>query len=272
MTNPQVQNDPIYSLPFLYIQGLTVSVPVVAGGAATSTLIAIAAGQARDSTDNIDMPVGYPNFQGLTTDAPLFLNSAVNGANGLDAGSLAASQLYYIWLIGDSRGYNPVAGLISLASNAYPLLPAGYDSMRLLASVLTTAGSVFNVDTVLSFANPNVHYLQPNVSVLASAAGDTAFHAIDMTAPIPSSPASGIALLTVNYTPAAAGDTVVFRPTGSAATAGLVTITGVSAGVAQQNLIQVAYAVTGGNAEIDYKCSSASDGLVVLVRGYALPA
>lgn len=272
MVNPQIQNDPIYSLPFLYISGLTVSVPVVAGGAATSTLLAIAPGQARDMNDNIDMPVGFPDLQGNVYSAPLFINSAVNGANGLDAGSLAASSEYAVWLIGDSRGYNPVAGLVSLAANAAPLLPLGYDSMRLLAFLSTTAGSVFNVDTVLSFANPNVHYIQPNTSVLASAAGDTSFHAIDMTPPIPgSSPLFGIAMLVVNYTPAAAGNTVVFRWTGSSQTSGLVTITGVSAGVPQQNLIQVVYAA-GTNAQIDYKCSSASDGLSVLVSGYILPA
>lgn len=271
MVNPQIQSDPIYSLPHLYLSGLTVSVPVVAGGGATSTLLAIAPGQARDMNDNIDMPVGFPDLQGNTQAGPLFINSAVTGANGLDAGSLGASFLYSVWLIGDSRGYNPVAGLVSLSSNAYPLLPLGYDSMRLLATVSTTAGSVFDVDTVLMYRNPNVHYLQPAVSVLASAAGDTSFHAIDMTPPLPASPAAGIALLTVNYTPAAVGDTVVFRPSGSTATAGLVTITGVAAGVAQQSLIQVAYAASA-TSNIDYKCSSASDGLSVLVRGYILPA
>ena len=99
------QNDPIYSLPHLYISGLNIS-------AASTTIIAIAPGQARDSNDNIDMPVGFPNLQGnvlnpatlnLNFMPPLYLNSGVNGANGLDTGSLAASSNYLIWLIGDSR-------------------------------------------------------------------------------------------------------------------------------------------------------------------------
>jgi hypothetical protein len=270
MANPQIQSDPIYSLPHLYVSGLTVSVPVLVGGGATSTLLAIAPGQARDMNDNIDMPVGFPNLQGNTFPAPLFINSAVNGVNGLDQGTLAASSIYLVWLIGDSRGYNQVAGLVSLASNAQPLLPLGYDSMRLLASVQTTAGSVFNVDTVLSYADAIVHYLQPNISVLAGG-NATTFTAINMSTAIPNTAENGIALLTVNFTPAAAGDTAQFRWTGSTATTGLVTVTGVSAGVPQQNLIQVVYDVVGGNAEIDYKVSSASDSLSVLVNGYILP-
>src|SRR5579863_8991112 len=114
MAIPQVQNDPIYSLPHLYISGLNISV-------ASTTVLALAPGQARDSQDNIDMAVGFPNLQGIVYPAalnglsqvPLFINSAVNGANGLDTGTLAASTNYAVWLIGDSRGYKPVAGLLS---------------------------------------------------------------------------------------------------------------------------------------------------------------
>lgn len=266
MAIPQIQNDPIYSLPHLYISGLNVSVT----GGATGTILAIAPGQARDMNDNIDMPVGFPTLQGNTFPAPLFVNSGVTGANGLDQGALAASQLYLVWLIGDSRGYNQVAGLISLASNAFPLLPEGYDSMRLLCSIATTAGSVFDATTILSYNDAKAFYLLPNVSVLAGG-NATVFTAINMSAAIPATPANGIALLTVNYTPAAVGDTVQFRYTGSTATAGLVTIVGLAAGVPQQNLVQVIYDVVAGNPEIDYKVSSASDSVSVLVNGYILP-
>jgi hypothetical protein len=255
----QIQNDPIYSLPHLYISGLNVSV-------ASTTILAIAPGQARDSSDNIDMPVGFPTLQGNIYPAPLFINAAVNGANGLDQGTLATAQAYAVWLIGDSRGYNPVAGLLSLASNAFPLVPSGYDSLRLLAFLDTSGGALVNTNLALA-SEDEAFYKQPPVSVLASAAGDTAFHAISLAAAgVPASPVYGIAILTVNYTPAAAGDTVVFRYTGSTATSGLVTITGLAAGVPQQNQIQVVYA----NQSIDYKCSSASDGLSVLLNGWII--
>src|SRR5271170_2478558 len=144
MTTPQIQNDPVYSLPHLYINGLNISF-------ASTTVVAIAPGQARDINDVIDMPVRYPKLQGNTNPPvlfqnylqPLYLNSAVNGVNGLDYGTLAASTQYAFYLIGDSSGYNNVAGLISLTSNAYPLMPNGYDSQRLLGFTETDGTSHF---------------------------------------------------------------------------------------------------------------------------------
>ncbi len=256
---PQIQNDPIYSLPHLYISGLNVSV-------ASTTVLAVSAGQARDMNDNIDMPVGFPDLQGNTNAAPIYINTAVIGANGLDQGTLLAAANYLVWLIGDSRGYKPVAGLLSLASNYAPLLPFGYDSMRLIA-LTSTSGSA--LQTPLQASTQKTSYILPATSVL-SGGNATSFTAIDMTAPIPNTPAQGIALLTVNFTPALAGDTVQFRYTGSAATTGLTTITGIASGVPQQNVVQVPYAVVTSNASIDYKVTSSSDAVTVLVNGWTI--
>src|ERR1700678_2372891 len=120
MLSSQVQNDPIYSLPHLYVSGMNISI-------ASTTVLAIAPGQCRDISNNIDIAIGWPNLQGNIIPSvlyqnymqPLFINSAVNGANGLDQGTIAASTQYGIWVIADSRGYKPVAGLLSLTSNAY---------------------------------------------------------------------------------------------------------------------------------------------------------
>jgi hypothetical protein len=63
------------------------------------------------------------------------VNTGVSGANGLDAGSLAASTWYYLWVI-----YNPTtqtyAGLISLSSTA-PTLPTGYTYASRFGAVVT---------------------------------------------------------------------------------------------------------------------------------------
>jgi len=270
---PQIQNDPIYSLPHLYIDGLNISI-------ASTRIIAIAPGQARDMNDNIDMPVGFPNLQGNTLPVtqfqnympPLLVNTAVNGANGLDAGSIAASSQYGIWLIGDSRGYNPVAGLLSLTSNAYPLLPLGYDSLRLIGFIATDGSSNFvyatnkpqNMKYSLSYFN------QPPISVL-SGGNATSFTAIDLTASsaVPTTTLQNVIVqLLVTFIPAAIGDTLQFRPTGSSATAGLVTITGVEAGIAQSQYIQVIAGVGSSKPEIDYKVSVSGDSATVLVAGW----
>ncbi len=274
LSSAQIQNDPVYSLPYLYISGLNISV-------ASTTVLAIAPGQARDSNDNIDMPVGFPNLQGNTVPAtlfqnympPLFVNGAVNGANGLDAGSLIATMDYAIYLIGDSRGYNPVAGILSLTSNAFPLLPLGYDSYRLIGFVQTDGSAHF----VASSTNPlnavrlRAYYLSPAVSVL-SGGNATSFTAIDLSTPIPTTTARDvIAYLAVTLIPLAVGDTVQFRPTGEGTpqTAGLVTITGAVAGVAQTQYVQVICGVGSSKPEIDYKVTVSGDSVSVSVVGYA---
>jgi hypothetical protein len=265
---PQVQNDPIYSLPHLYISGLNVSI-------ASNTVIALAPGAARDMNNNIDMEVGFPNLQGVTVPSvlyqnyspPLFINSGVVGANGLDAGVLAASSNYGVWLIGDSRGYKPVAGLLSLTSNAYPLLPFGYDSLRLIGFAASNSSTHFA--SVLNASALKAFYLQPAVSVLSG--GDaTTFTAIDLSSAIPTTTdVDVIAFLLVTFIPAAVGDYYQFRPTGSSATTGLITVVGIAAGIAQTQYLQVICGVGASKPEIDYLVSSASDSLSVSVVGYS---
>lgn len=67
----------------------------------------------------------------------LAINSATVGANGLDAGVLATSTWYSVWVI-----YNPTtlvsAGLLSLSSTA-PLMPAGFTHRARVAWIRTDA-------------------------------------------------------------------------------------------------------------------------------------
>lgn len=273
-SNPQIQNDPILRLPHPYITGLNVSV-------ASTTVVGIAPGQARDNSNNIDMPVGYPNLLGNTVPAilnqnyqqPLFINGAINGANGLDQGSLVASMDYAIYLIGDSRQRNPVAAVLSLTSNAAPLLPAGYDSYVLLGFAVTNGSAVFVASSTnpLNARNLRCFYLSPASSVL-SGGNATTFTAIDLNTPVPTGTArNALIYLNATFIPAAIGDTAQFRPTGEGTpqTAGLVTISGAAAGVSQQQVISVFAGVNGSShASIDYKVSSSSDSLSLSVLGY----
>ena len=267
-----IQNYPIYSLPHLYISGLNISV-------ASTTVLAIGPGQARDAYNVIDMPVSYENLQGVVNPAiqfqgyqqPLFLNAAVNGVNGLDAGSLAASTQYAVYLIGDSRGYNSVAGIISLSSNAYPLIPLGYDSFRLLGFIETDGSShfVYATHEPQLMSQSLAYYLSPGVSVL-SGGNATTFTGVDLNSAVPTGTLPNVIVeLLVTFTPAAVGDIVEFRPTGSSATSGLVYITGVTANVAQTQYIQVIAGVNGSShASIDYLVTSSSDSVSALVVGW----
>lgn len=272
MATPQVQNDPIYSLPHLYISGLNVSV-------ASTTVLAIGPGQARDSNDFIDMPVSFPNLAGNTNPAvlfqnvqqPLYISSAVNGLNGLDTGTIAASTQYAIYLIGDSRGYNNVAGLISLASNAAPLVPNGYDSQRLLGFIETDGSShfVYATHEPQMMSEALSYYLSPASSVL-SGGNATTFTGVDCNTPVPTGTLPNVILyLQVTFTPAAANDVVQFRPTGSTATSGVPTIVGAVAGVAQTQYIQIIAGVNGSShTSFDYLVTSSSDAVSVNVLGW----
>ncbi len=246
-----IQNLPVEQLPFLYIQGLNVSV-------ASATIMAVAPGACRDQNDNIDMQ--YYN-------GPLFLNSAIVGAGGLDTGTLAAAANYNIWLIADSSNKHPNSGLISLQSNAAPLMPLGYDSMRLIGMV-TTSGTAFQSASVLNAAFYKGYFILPAVSVL-SGGNATSFTAIDMSTPIPTTTDPFvIADITVTFIPSAANDLLQFRPTGSTATTNLVTITGIAAGIAQTVRLLVNVGVGSSKPEIDYKVSVSGDSATVLVNGY----
>lgn len=65
------------------------------------------------------------------------VNFLINGANGLDTGSIAQASFYYVWLI--DNGSAP-AGLVSLSSTA-PTMPAGYSYKCRLASIATNGSS-----------------------------------------------------------------------------------------------------------------------------------
>lgn len=262
------QYDPVYLLPSLYIVGLNISV-------ASTTVLAIAPGMCRDSTNNIDIEVGYQNLQGNALPAVQFqgyipgllINSAINGAGGLDTGSLAASTQYAVYIIADSSGYNPTAGIITLTSNVLPLMPAGYDSFRLLGFMETYSNTTFNAGEYLpqNMVGALEYILQPPISVLSG--GDaTTYTAIDMSTPIPTTTLPNVIVtLLVTFIPAAAGDYVRFRPTGSSATVNVPTIVGAQAGIAQSQYLVMIAGVGSSKPEIDYLVSSSSDAVSVSV-------
>ena len=275
MAVPQVQNETVYALPHLYVSGLQIS-------PASTTLLSIAPGAARDSNNAIDMVVGTQNYAGNTNPLTQFqnyqpgllINSTLNGVNGLDIGTIAASTNYAVFLIGDSRNYNTTAAMISLTSNAGPFMPPGYDSYRLIGFIETDSSShfVYATHKPQNIAGLLVYYSSPAISVL-SGGNATTFTAIDLTtnSAIPTTTLPNIITgLLVNFTPAAAGDYVQLRPTGSTATSNLVTIPGITAGLAQSQYVQVIAGVSGSSKpSIDYLVSTSSDAVSISVAMWA---
>lgn len=274
MTNPQIQNDAIYPLPHLYLSGLSIA-------PASTTLLSVAPGAARDSNNIVDLVVGLQNYFGIDNpalqfqnyQAGLLINSAVNGLNGLDSGTIAASTQYAVYLIGDSRNYNVTGAVLSLTSNVGPIMPQGYDSYRLIGFIQTDGSShfVYATHKPQNMSGLLQYYNSPAISVLTGG-NATSFTAIDLTtnSAIPTTTLPNVIVnLLVVFTPAVAGDVVQFRPTGSSATGNLPTIIGAAAGVAQTQYIQVIAGVGSSKPEIDYKVSSGSDAVNVSVAAWA---
>jgi hypothetical protein len=273
----QIQNNAVYSLPHLYIQGLQLSAAAPTG----ATSIIVAPGSARDNNNNLDMVVGVQNYAGIDLPASqiqgyqpgLLVSSTVNGVNGLDTGTIAASTQYAVYLIGDSRLYNATAAMLSLTSNyPGPIMPKGYDSYRLIGFWETDGSShfVYATHKPQNFGGALTYYNVPALSVL-SGGNATSFTAMDLTtnSAIPTTTLQNLVVsLLVVFTPAAVGDVVQFRPTGSSATGNIATIAGQAAGIAQTQYIQVIAGVGSSKPEIDYLVTSSSDSVSVSVAAW----
>lgn len=108
-----------------FISGLALSFTSV-------STVTIATGLARSKNDKLDLVLA----------APVVLNIAASGIDGLDTGVEAANTWYHAYVIGDSNGVNPTVGILSTAQNA-PTFPAGYDVARRVGSVRNSAASDF---------------------------------------------------------------------------------------------------------------------------------
>jgi hypothetical protein len=155
------------ALPTGYIERL----PVQALSAGDT--VRVHAGRCRDSTDRSDIVLTASLDPDVTT----------SGANGLDTGVVANDTWYFVYVIADSTGVNPVAALFS-TSYAAPTLPSGYDRFRRIGSarrgtgafVPFTQGPVIQAPFTAGEGNLGsvrwVHYLddEANRQVLAAGA------------------------------------------------------------------------------------------------------
>lgn len=167
-----MSNVPISVYPSTYIYGLLPSV-IYNDSFDTTNLFSISAGQCRDSNNVMDIVVGVPNVQNSTTPDSLFIDVAFKGINGLDQGSFGASKLYAIYVIADSSYNNVTASLFSLADNEFPLMPAGYDSYRLIGYFRTDGSKKVMRSLVIGDANERQMVYLDVVNPLSSGSSST---------------------------------------------------------------------------------------------------
>jgi len=239
MANTQIVNK-----PNLYVDNLQVSW-------ASNTTLSGTSGAARDSTNVFDIEIA----------ATKTINGAVNGLNGLDQGTLAASTFYAVHVIGDSTLSEPGGYLLSTSATA-PTLPFGYDTFRRIGWVKTD-GSVHFLLFYQSGKGKDRRYYYDIVTDTGTTSGTTTFVAQSLATIVPST--SRVAIMNNGIVPNAAGNALFVRVTGSTATSAHMSLSG-SVATKQNTGI---YEVPLNSAQsYDYKTDSASDTAIMTVIGY----
>ena len=256
--------DPISNLGFKYINDI-----VVSNNATTpNTKLDITAGICRDSTNQVDIILGnYLGDTSLQTSANVTttLNAAVNGANGLDTGSLGASKVYAIYAISDAQKINPTATIASLSLTG-PQMPTGYAFWRLIGYAVTDSSSHF-LKAYTSGTNATRLFMYDAPIATATTASSASYAAVDLTKFVP----------LINNTPVivnasisgTAGDTLKLQPGNATGDAVVVTAQVNSQAVTQQVLVLAQNTVisTVNSPTINYK-NSGTDTIVLNIAGF----
>lgn len=233
--------------PVMYINGLTADW-------LSNTTLTLNVGACSDSNNIIDMVVP----------TALTINAATNGVLGLDTGSLGASTFYYVFVIGDSSGFNQPSGMISASATA-PLMPYGYDSFRLVDVKVTDGSSHF----LLSYTNGyygDREFVYDAPLTVGSLTTGTDYAAVALTACVAPMGTPKVNFV-ASITPNAAADILYLRPTGG--TGAEAELSGVVASKAQiADLSCLAFLDNNGDASIDFKTTSASDAATLLVKSF----
>lgn len=254
-----VSNYPIVNLASMPIFGFEVS-------KASVTTLSMAAGICRDSSNKFDITLGsaYPSLQSKTVTAPLTLNAAVNGENGLDTGSLAASTVYAVYVIADSTGYKSTAGLISTSLTA-PTMPENYNCMRMVGFAVTNGSSQFVDMFQVGSANEREVLFDTKIATAVTAGASTTYAAVTLTSFVPAI-ANAFAHIDTAYTPASAGNALSLQKFG--ATGAQDEIKGQVAAVVIEGNSWIPIGLDSGVPKINYKVGNGSDAVAVNVRGF----
>lgn len=218
---------------------------------ATTTTLTVNPGQARDNTNTMDL---YLTSAGT-------INISANGVNALDTGTIAASTVYAVHLIGDITNNNPTAVLLSLSATA-PTLPSGYGYFRRIGWWTTTSGSIL----ALMYQSLSRKYFYDAPVAIVTAGVATAQTALSLATCVPAIANMVVDYLAV-YTPNTAGNKLTLLPSGSTSTT-TVAIVGQVTTIAIEEQVQVPTVLITGVPKVDYKVTSASDAATVYVYAF----
>lgn len=226
-------STPIINARQYYINGLKLTW-------LTGTTMSVSAGKCSNSTNLNDISVGLPQNVAATQtgtepvpagSGAVTINTAANGAGGLDIGDMANNTFYAVYAIGDSYGIEPGSALIS-ANLSQPLLPGGYD-MYFRIGFIKSSGAA----AILEFRQDGcgldrwMWYDAP-IATSVTAGASATYAPVDASAGLPSATPTMVRWYCL-FTPTAANNTLVLAPGLSTSTLGYASASGSVAAVVE---------------------------------------
>jgi hypothetical protein len=244
---------PIQNLGFLYING-----GIVSNDATTpNTILNVSACQCRDSSNT------------STANSVTKINAANVGLNGIDTGALAASTVYFVYVVADPVSGNLTGCIISTsAPSTGPIIPYGYSAVRHIGYAITDASSHF----LLAYSNGNnnartLTFDAPQATAV-TAGNATAATAVDLTKWVPTLPINIPVHISYSYVPATAGNAFSMQPVNGTGFPVVITGQVATVHVSGVNTVLAQIVAAGTKPEINYKVGNASDAVAINVGGF----
>lgn len=241
----QIVND-----GFLYTNGFPIA-------QASNSTLTVGAGQARDVGNVFD----------IFLSAPVTLNGAINGVNGLDTGTLTASSMYAVYVIGDLKNVNPSGVLLSLNFANTPLMPSGYNILRRIGSWSVNGSGNFAIMYQYGAGGSKTYFYDSEPTAVLTSGTATTYTGVSLVGLVP--PVAGnLAYINLFYVPATAGNLASVIPFGSSSTTPVAIVSGQVATVGLYTPYLVPTGLNSAAPSIKYKVGNGSDALTIAVTGY----
>lgn len=226
-----------------------------------NTLLDIAPGSCLDSTGSYQ----------LSTSSTIVINSAVNGLNGLDTGTIAASTIYAVYLVWDPVTFNPTGAMIS-TSLVTPLMPFGYSAFLLIGYV-TTDSSMHFLKGYWTAGNTSARtfwYDAFQASPITAGASTTYAH-VNLITLVPNVANTPVLIYSV-FSANGAADTLSLQAGNATGAQAIITapvVTGTANVTTLNTILAQPVSITSViSPVINYKVSSSSDAVAIDVAGY----
>jgi hypothetical protein len=262
-------NYPLYTLGDLYLQGGRLTY-------VDNSTFTVAPGQFRSSNNINDIIL--PAAAGTPTIA-VTVNTAINGLNGLDTGTIAGPKIYYVYAVSSSLFSNNPAnsdylapGVMLSLSLVQPNLPAGYDMWRRIGAIRIKVTPAPVIEPFMQTGygqNRTMRYTTFFEMTEVTGSMTTPTTIGDLSALVPARQVD--VLFYMYFTPGAAGSYVSFSPYGVPEPAQTTGMTGLSTTLPQGMPITCPCGLSGTNPVVpvvNYITEDATVALLPFLTGY----